>query len=1229
MSKSTAHKSGLAMIVQPGDLISDGRLEGPADDRLEHEALARAVAEVTLTANAPINIALFGPWGSGKSSIYSMIKSHVETQTDKKTSVVRYDAWKYGGQDLKRNFIESVANDLGLSQDPLFSHELHETTEASDLRLGSWAKRNWRSLLLGIAGALLLSLFFLLCVSAASALVQQIEFGVALASSMPAAGTVFGLVLVALLVGPKVLEGAVVKVSTSPPTGDDQFSRRFGALVNRVLKRGATRLVVFIDELDRCAPEDVVATLIDLKTFLDQKSCVFIVAADREVIERSLRKVPQAKPVRDSDPYYATPGAFLDKIFQHQISLPPLRPRALTKFARELVEVQAGIWSEMRDFDPALFDSVVFALVPVHVRSPRRVKVLLNDFAIKARVAESRGIPWQERAREIAVLSVLETEFPAVSSELIRLPRLLEFLRREREATSPEAIRVVELFGVEVEDREDELTEQDEVEESVADIETPAGALLTDGRIDRRGREDATLTLKRQLAAYLSKIAAANIPDPKPDLLYLQGAGHTEGLADPLLGDAVDFATETAPRSVVAAFAGQSSKVLGVAVRLIVAEGEANFGPGQLLAFESACLLLEEMDHEDLTHVASEIAPAILATRLRAGFPLEGIPGALMLAMIARNDEAFRDLVDRVNALNPTDELVSRIANTLPYADESQAKGLRTILVSSYSDSPGPLHEALSTLPLDTALDFWRASGNHVMAALSELESPASSAEATSRARAGGRPVPAAGAVATGEGRSRLLELIAAVESRTDNESLLSAVYLTLQGASNTDIRIEVDAIRERVLSQISDSQLIERHALFGMANSSSEGWVSWASYLNQSPDGIEVDAEVNALASQLLVEKAWSDLSVETDDKVLAVLPSIATRLAVYLTSEQVAELVEALETELLENLAWEPSPSEETVGVSAERRAEQRWTAHEFARALVDVVPQSQVEEILVRDICEGVASIELDEPSVSFLLRLVDGLSERASERLSEELESYEPRSDEALPLARLKIRSRTRYGGPAVAIAELAELAERQDDVRSIEIGTEWLRLNPTVEAVTSLMSSTPLPADPVGSYASRLTVEDRTDLWIHLESTSASDGMLTSVGRHGIDAEAVNHARSKLHGQSKQLERDRVIERLMTATVRAPEGTEAAKKATSELVIELLERNVAGDSRLAATVAIWAGGAARGSQTSIRRLFDEALSKKEDLLAKRILRDLNGLGLITPRKRGAFAWLLGR
>lgn len=55
--------------VQADDLIPDNRLLPDETDLLEHEAIGKAVAEIALTARTPVNIALFGAWGSGKSSI--------------------------------------------------------------------------------------------------------------------------------------------------------------------------------------------------------------------------------------------------------------------------------------------------------------------------------------------------------------------------------------------------------------------------------------------------------------------------------------------------------------------------------------------------------------------------------------------------------------------------------------------------------------------------------------------------------------------------------------------------------------------------------------------------------------------------------------------------------------------------------------------------------------------------------------------------------------------------------------------------------------------------------------------------------------------------------------------------------------------------------------------------------------------------------------------------------
>ncbi|MFA1538067.1 P-loop NTPase fold protein [Actinomadura monticuli] len=107
-------------VVCEGDLIPDNRLAPGAQDLLEHDAIARGVAEIAWTAETPVNIALFGAWGSGKSSVYSMIKQHLDRIAPKQVRVARYDAWKYGGRELKRNFIDSLAHELKLGDKPEF-----------------------------------------------------------------------------------------------------------------------------------------------------------------------------------------------------------------------------------------------------------------------------------------------------------------------------------------------------------------------------------------------------------------------------------------------------------------------------------------------------------------------------------------------------------------------------------------------------------------------------------------------------------------------------------------------------------------------------------------------------------------------------------------------------------------------------------------------------------------------------------------------------------------------------------------------------------------------------------------------------------------------------------------------------------------------------------------------------------------------------------------------------
>jgi predicted KAP-like P-loop ATPase len=78
-----------------------------------------------------------------------------------------------------------------------------------------------------------------------------------------------------------------------------------------------------VDELDRCEPSEVLRTLTQIKTFLDEDGCAFVVAADRDALMSALATaLPSSsadKPVAHETSTYS----FVDKVFQHQLSLPP------------------------------------------------------------------------------------------------------------------------------------------------------------------------------------------------------------------------------------------------------------------------------------------------------------------------------------------------------------------------------------------------------------------------------------------------------------------------------------------------------------------------------------------------------------------------------------------------------------------------------------------------------------------------------------------------------------------------------------------------------------------------------------------------------------------------------------------------------------------------------------------------------------------------------------------
>ena len=103
------------------------------------------------------------------------------------------------------------------------------------------------------------------------------------------------------------------------------FRKDFALLLE---KADIKRLVVFIDDLDRCLPENIIETLEAIKLFLFVPGTAFVIGADERLVQYAVRQRfpelpgPEAEVGRD----------YLEKLIQIPIRLPALNAAELESY---------------------------------------------------------------------------------------------------------------------------------------------------------------------------------------------------------------------------------------------------------------------------------------------------------------------------------------------------------------------------------------------------------------------------------------------------------------------------------------------------------------------------------------------------------------------------------------------------------------------------------------------------------------------------------------------------------------------------------------------------------------------------------------------------------------------------------------------------------------------------------------------------------------------------------
>ncbi|MFF4591969.1 P-loop NTPase fold protein [Amycolatopsis sp. NPDC001319] len=356
-----AHGPGADRFV----VLNDAPLgEGDGADLLETTQVARGLADLVVAsrAAAPFALAVDAAWGMGKSSLMRELESTLAAEPA--VSVVWFNAWTSGRASALEGLIKSVLL--------RFDRNLVRRAVRSIQR---------QTHLLGVLRA--------------AALVS---------------GSVFGL---GRLVDEIWRALSVDARSRNQMKG--VLRDLFAAWLAKGERAGDRRLlVVFVDDLDRCAAERIVEVCEAIKLYLDVPGVVFVLACDQAVLSKAVQG-----SAAEGEPAGAV--EYLEKIIQINYRIPPPSTASALRLVDGYLEMSrtAGLFDE----------SMKSVIIERSGRNPRRIKRLINSFVLEYHLNRS----WDEFGGANLVRVVLLQHFyPAFYGILVN-PReadpIRDFLR--------------------------------------------------------------------------------------------------------------------------------------------------------------------------------------------------------------------------------------------------------------------------------------------------------------------------------------------------------------------------------------------------------------------------------------------------------------------------------------------------------------------------------------------------------------------------------------------------------------------------------------------------------------------------------------------------------------------------------------------------------------------------------------------------------------------------------
>lgn len=408
-----------------------------AVDLLYYEAIAKTVVRlVSQQSDEPLSIGVHGDWGAGKSSVLMMVDEAFKN--DGRVLCVRFNGWLFQGfEDAKAVLVETIVEEL-------------------------LKKRSARDKVADQAREVLRRVDWMKVARKAS------TYGFSLASGIPHPETIQDLGAAARAVVATGGEDASAEQLSALVGSSNDFLREvetenapeqmhaFREAFEELLKRAEIdRLVVLVDDLDRCLPQIAIETLEAMRLFLFVPRAAFVIAADEGMIEYAVRQHFPDLPVTTGPSTYAR--NYLEKLIQVPFRLPSLG-YAETRIYVTLLLVQNDFGAESDTFSmivdlardvlrrpwkgPGLDrkainealgsvpESVEHALelsgriAPILANgargNPRQIKRFINTMMLRLAIAEERGFRDELNISVLAKIMLAEQFAPELYDAMAR-----------------------------------------------------------------------------------------------------------------------------------------------------------------------------------------------------------------------------------------------------------------------------------------------------------------------------------------------------------------------------------------------------------------------------------------------------------------------------------------------------------------------------------------------------------------------------------------------------------------------------------------------------------------------------------------------------------------------------------------------------------------------------------------------------------------------------------------